>query len=178
MLDAVSIISHQRREVQFVLVVAPSRRPEEARDIISSRVDAKELQNKLTITHGETYEVLAASDAAAIASGTATLEATLLETPMVIVYKESFVNWHTLGRLITAEHYGLANLIAGERLVTELMQTELNGERLAGELVSLLDPERNKAARAKLHEVASRLGEGGASTRAARRILRALEGWS
>ena len=64
---------------------------------------------------------------------------------MVIVYKESAINWHTLGSLITTDHYGLVNLIAGERIVTELMQDELNGERLAAELQTLLDPEANAA---------------------------------
>ncbi len=178
MLDAASLISRKHSHVQFVLVVAPSRTPEEAKQIIANRVDSAQLQQILRITHDETYEALAASDAAAIASGTATLEATLLGTPMVIVYKESFVNWHTLGRVITAEHYGLANLMAGERLVTELMQNDLNGEQLAAELISLLDIEKNKGLRIKLHEVTTRLGEGGASSRAARRILDALREWN
>ena len=88
---------------------------------------------------------------AAVASGTATLEAALLETPMVIVYKESSINWHTLGRLITVDHYGLVNLIAGKRLVTELMQDELTGERLCNEMIELLDPDQNQKMRSQLH---------------------------
>src|SRR6266571_3992864 len=116
-------------------------------------------------------DALSAADAAAVASGTATLEAALLGTPLVIVYKESRINWHTLGRLITAEHYGLANLIAGRRLVTELIQDDLNAERLAKELLLLIEPERNRSMRADLHEVAEKLGEGGASRRAADEIL-------
>jgi lipid-A-disaccharide synthase len=127
------------------------------------------------ITHQQTREALAASDAAAVASGTATLEAALLTTPMVIVYKESPVNWHTLGRLITAEHFGLVNLIAGKRVVTELMQHDLSGKRLAEELLSLLEPGRNAEMRAQLREVTSNLGEGGASQRAAESILRFLK---
>ena len=119
MLDAADRLSRQHPMVQLVLVVAPSRSPEEAKRIISERPDASELFNKLTIIDHETLEALAASDAAAIASGTATLEAALLGTPMVVVYKESRINWHTLGRLIMAEHYGLVNLIAGERIANE-----------------------------------------------------------
>src|SRR5258705_479012 len=170
MLDAIEVISRERREVQFVIVVAPSRTVEETKGIISQNNNDR----PLLLVHHQTRGALAASDAAAVARGTATLEAALVETPMVIVYKESFVNWHTLGRLITAEHYGLANLIAGERLVTELMQNDLNGKRLAAELLSLLDQERNKALRLRLHEVTSLLGEGGASSRAADHILKAL----
>src|SRR5262249_43808833 len=92
-------------------------------------------------------------------------------TPMVIVYKESAINWHTLGRLITAEHYGLVNLIVGRRMVTELMQNDLNAERLAHELLWLLEPERKQSKRAETHEVAEKLGEGGASRRAAEAVL-------
>jgi lipid-A-disaccharide synthase len=174
MLDAAAVIARQRDDVQFVLVVAPSRSIDEAKEIFEARSDFLSLQKRVRIIHGETREALAASTAAAIASGTATLEAALLATPMVIVYKESAINWHTLGSLITAEHYGLVNLIAGERLVTELMQNDLNGEQLATELIELLDAEKNENLRTKLRQVVDRLGDSGASATAAARILRAL----
>jgi lipid-A-disaccharide synthase len=173
MLDAAALIAKTQPQTQFVLVVAPSRSLEEAKQIVTGA--RKELPATLRIIHHETREALGAADAAAIASGTATLEAAILGTPMVIVYKESPVNWHTLGRLITADHYGLVNLVAGERVVTELMQNELNGESLAAELLSLLGKERNEEMRNKLREVAARLGDDGASERAAERILAFLE---
>jgi lipid-A-disaccharide synthase len=88
------------------------------------------MKESLTVIHHQTRDALAAADAAAVASGTATLEAALLGIPTVIVYKESALNWHTLGNLITAEHYGLVNLIAGRRLATELMQDDFTGESL------------------------------------------------
>ncbi|MDQ3172674.1 MAG: lipid-A-disaccharide synthase [Acidobacteriota bacterium] len=175
MLDGAAIISVTRPDVQFVLVVAPSLSPDEARDTIRARTASSHVPEVLRIVHQETFEALAASDAAAVASGTVTLEAALLGTPMVIVYKESPINWHILGRLITTDHYGLVNLIAGERIVTELMQGELNGERLAAELMVLLDDQRNHTLRNRLHDVAHQLGAGGASRRAAERILTALE---
>jgi lipid-A-disaccharide synthase len=84
------------------------------------------------------------------------------------------VNWHTLGRLINVDHFGLVNLVAGERVVNELMQSDLNGETLAAELLSLLDAKRNATMRITLREVAQQLGEGGASERAAEHILAAL----
>ena len=80
-----------------------------------------------------------------------------------------------MGRLITTEHYGLVNLIAGEEVATELMQDDLNGERLADELLLLLDRNRNEEARQRLREVSEQLGEGGASQRAAKRILEFLD---
>jgi lipid-A-disaccharide synthase len=119
----------------------------------------------------QTREALGASDAAAVASGTATLEAALLETPMVVVYRESPVNWHTLGRLITVQHYGLVNLVAGKEIAKELMQDQLTGANLTQELLKLLDPQTNKAMRAQLRDVARALGEPGASHRAAELIL-------
>jgi lipid-A-disaccharide synthase len=176
MLDAASLISQTHPEIQFVIPVAPTRtRAEVEAHIEAAQRKGRSLPHALVVAEGETREALAASDAAAVASGTATLEAAITGTPSVIVYKESAVNWHTLGRLITAEHFGLVNLIAGRRLLTELMQDQLTGEQLAAELLSLLDQERNRLVREELHEVAARLGQGGASTRAAETILRFLQ---
>jgi lipid-A-disaccharide synthase len=154
-------------EIQPVIVVAPSRTIEETKAILSSL-------NSIRIVQGQTREALAASNAAAIASGTATLEGALLKTPMVVVYKESAVNWHTLGRLITVPHYGLVNLVAGTEIATELMQNDLTGDRLAQELIQLLDPKRNETARVELRRVGEQLGEAGASDRAADLVLKFL----
>jgi lipid-A-disaccharide synthase len=93
---------------------------------------------------------------------------------MVIVYKESTINWHTLGRLITVSHYGLVNLVAGKEIARELMQDQLDGENLVRELVKLLEPETNQAMRASLRNVAHKLGDPGASQRAAERIIEFL----
>jgi lipid-A-disaccharide synthase len=179
MLEAAALISARRPDIQFVVVVAPSRSSDEVRDIVrAQRATPEPMPSCLHIVSSQSREALAASDVAAIASGTATLEAALLGTPMVVVYKESWVNWNTLGRLITVDHYGLVNLVAGERVATELMQDDLNGERLANELLLLLDENRNEEARARLHEVAGQLGEGGASERAAIAVLDALQKWN
>ena len=167
MAAAIEKLKTARPEIQPVVVVAPSRTIEETRQILSP-------MNSITMVQGQTRDALAASDAAAIASGTATLEGALLETPMVVVYKESAVNWHTLGRLITVPHYGLVNLVAGTEIATELMQTDLTADKLVHEIIQLLDPTRNRAAREELRRVSSLLGEGGASDRAADLILKFL----
>jgi len=167
MLDAASLLEAGDPEIQFVLVVAPSRSRAEVEKIL-----ARKAQVKLCIVEHQTREALAAADAAAITSGTATLEAALLNTPMVIVYKESFINWHTLGALIHGDYKGLPNLIAGRELVTELMQDDLNGKRLSEEILALLEPERNQLVRAQLLEVRDQLGESDASRQAAERVLR------
>ena len=164
MAAAISKLKSTHPDIQPVIVVAPSRTVEETKEILSGI-------NSILLVHGQTRDALAAADAAAIASGTATLEGALLETPMVVVYKESAVNWHTLGRLITVPHYGLVNLVAGNQIATELMQNDLTGERLAHELFQLLDPKTNRAAREELRKVANKLGQSGASERAAEIIL-------
>ena len=169
MIDAIEQLHEAHPEVQPVIVLAPSRTEAEAREIVSDR-----RSRHIKVVQHQTREALAASYAAAIASGTATLEAALLETPMVIVYKESQINWHTLGRLITVSHYGLVNLVAGEEIATELMQKDLTGENLTAKLSELLDPETNQAMRERLHQVAHKLGEPGASSRAAQLVLEFL----
>lgn len=165
MVDAIAELRTLRPEVQSVVVVAPSRTVDEVREITSSNIKLIERQ---------TREALGASDAAAVASGTATLEAALLETPMVVVYKESPINWHTLGRLITVPHYGLVNLVAGKEIATELMQDMLTSENLTAKLLELLEPETNKSMRESLRDVAHKLGDPGASQRAAELILKNL----
>ena len=173
LLDAAGIIFEQRPEIQFVVVAAPSRSEGELKEIIRGWRGQSRSEVTLLITR-DTREALAASNAAAVASGTATLEAALLGTPMVIVYKESAVNWNTLGRLISVDHYGLVNLVAGQRVVTELMQDDLNGEKVARELLSLLNEKQNREMRTRLNEVARQLGEGGASERAAEFVIGSL----
>lgn len=177
MLDAAAHVSHKLPDTQFVLALASRRAPEEAASIVAAHPEAATLAPHLVVAHDEAREALAASDAAAVCSGTATLEAALLSTPLVVVYKESALNWHTLGRLIEVEHYGLVNLVAGYRVAPELMQNDFTGESLARELLALLEPARNASVRTRLREATALLGEGGASHRAAEAVLRALRDW-
>ena len=177
MLDAAARISHERPEAQFIIALASRRSPAEAERIIAAHAESAALTLRVRVASDETREALAASDAAAVCSGTATLEAALTTTPLVVVYKESALNWHTLGRLINVEHYGLVNLIARERIAPELLQKDFTGERLASELLSLLGAQRNADVRASLREATERRGEGGASLRAAEAMLRAVRSW-
>jgi lipid-A-disaccharide synthase len=177
MLDAAARALETKPDAQFLLALAARRSREEAERIISSHPSGARLAPQAKVVYDEAREALAASDAAAVCSGTATLEAALLGTPLVVVYKESALNWHTLGRLIEVEHYGLVNLVAGRRLAPELLQDDFTGDKLARELLTLLEPDKNKEVRAQLREATARLGEGGASRRAAEAVLAALRRW-
>jgi lipid-A-disaccharide synthase len=190
MLEAAPLVARRRAGTQFVVALAPSRAAEEAARIVQAArgtrerdgtggdaAEARSVAGSLRVVRGETREALSAADAAAVASGTATLEAALTETPLVVVYRESRINWHLLGGLISVEHYGLVNLVAGERIAAELMQYDFTPQRLARELAELLEPARNARARASLRAATARLGSHDASGRAAAVVLGALRAW-
>jgi lipid-A-disaccharide synthase len=132
-------------------------------------------ENLITVCD-DTFNALKASDAAAVASGTATLETGIIGTPMAIVYKTSALNYRLLRPLIDVDHFGLINLIAEERIATELIQDEFTGESLAAELFRILVPDENARVRKRLQVATDKLGHGGASRRAAEAILKLVGG--
>ena len=167
MLEAATLMNASQPDVQFVVAAASNLFQGDVQKAIG------DLTNKPPkIVENETYDALNASDAAAITSGTATLEAGIIGTPMAIVYKTSALNYGLLSPLISVDHYGLINLIAGERVAKELIQKELNAETLSTEIFRLLEPEENASMRKRLKKAADKLGQGGASKRAAEAVLR------
>jgi lipid-A-disaccharide synthase len=94
---------------------------------------------------GEAWDAMAHCDVALAASGTVTVEAALLGAPMVTFYRVSGVSW-AIGRLLVdVPFYSMVNLIAGKKVVPELMQNEMTSERMAAETVRLLDDEGERA---------------------------------
>jgi lipid-A-disaccharide synthase len=161
---------------QFVIALAGNRTVEEVTDIFTRlKNENTALPSSAAIVNGETFDALAASDAAVVTSGTATLETAIIGTPMVIVYKTSGFNYKTLRPLIDVPHFGLINLIAQERLATELIQDEFTPANLEKELSCLLEPEKNAETRARLKKVADTLGDGGTAAQAAAAILKELD---
>lgn len=172
LLTAASLLEKKVKEVQFVIAFTHEKRRgelEKAKELLKSKGVLP--PKGLIAVFGETYDAVASADAAAVTSGTATLETALLGTPMVMVYKGSGLNYLLLRPLIDVEHFCLVNLIAGERVVKELVQHDLKPPVLAEELIRLLDPKVNAGMRGKLFEVKEKLGPGGASRRAAEAIL-------
>lgn len=106
-------------------------------------------------------DVLSAADAAVVCSGTSTLQAALLSRPMVIVYRVSWLTYQILRRLVKVAHIGLVNLIAGRRLVPELVQNDLTPEALAREIGGYLDnPERRAQLGDAFASIRAQLGHG------------------
>jgi lipid-A-disaccharide synthase len=121
---------------------------------------------------GRADDVLAASDVVVTASGTATVQAALHERPMVVLYRLSPLTYALGRRFVRVDTYAMANLVAGERVVPELIQDACTPERVAHETVALLtDQSRWQYVRARLAETRAKLGPSGASLRAAEAVL-------
>jgi lipid-A-disaccharide synthase len=115
----------------------------------------------IQVIEGETWDVLAHADVALAASGTVTIEAALLGTPMVTFYKVSALSWRLGRRLVRVPYYTMVNLVAGRAVVPELMQNEISGERLAAEALRLLNnPGDRDEMRRGLAGVAAALSSG------------------
>lgn len=130
----------------------------------------------MVIVENETDAVLAAADVALTASGTATVQTALHDTPMVVVYRLSGLEYTVGRRFVKLDTFAMVNLIAGERIVPELIQDAFTPRAVADEAVSLLtDAARAASMRAGLAAVRARLGGPGASRRAAAAIANMIQ---
>ena len=128
---------------------------------------------RFTLVEGDTDTVLASADVALTASGTATVQAALHDTPMVIVYRMAPLSYQLARRVVSLDTIGMVNLIAGETIAPEFVQDAFTPEAVAREAISMLtDRDRAARIRAGLASVRARLGGPGASRRAAEAILR------
>ena len=155
-----------RPEVQWVLPVAPTLATEFVRGYLQGA--------PVMLVEGRTYAARAYADAALVASGTATLETALLGTPFAIVYRLNALTYQIARRIVKVPHFGLANVVARREVAPELLQDEVNPERLGQELSRLLEPDNARRLRAGLAEVRGHLGEPGAAARVAENLLRKL----
>ena len=108
-----------------------------------ARVQPQDLE--LTTLIGHSLEAMAAADAVLVASGTASLEAALLKRPMVITYRMPRLSWWIMQRRAYLPHAGMPNILAGERIVPELLQENATPEKLAAALVALVSDEDGRA---------------------------------
>ena len=124
------------------------------------------------VVEARTNDVLASADVVLTASGTATVQAAIHERPMVIVYRLLPLTYRLAKRFVHVEAIGMVNLVAGEKIVPELIQEAFTPEAVAEEAVSFLtDHERSERTRDALRGVRSKLGAPGASARAAQAVL-------
>jgi len=154
--------------VQFVHAKAPG---------LSAEFFARYAQPTIEIrrVEGATYDALAAADCAIVASGTATIEAALLGTPMVVIYRVTPTSAFILRRMVRTPFFSMVNLIAGRRVVPELIQDDFTPAAVESEVRRLLDPPAARdEMKSGLAEVRAKLGPGGAIERAADIFARML----
>lgn len=124
---------------------------------------------------GATYELLRQAQAALVKSGTSTLETALFGVPQVVCYAGNPVSYAIAKRVVKVRYISLVNLILDRPLVQELIQDELNTNNLRAALTEVLSPPGSEILRAGYKELCHRLGNGGASERAASAILSGIE---
>jgi lipid-A-disaccharide synthase len=164
MLDAIAILKKDR-DVDAFIVQAPT--------ISSSELLAVMQENGTfaRIVPHDRGEALAGADVALSSSGTATLECAIAGVPVVVMYRLSSMTHWLAQRLVKLQHFSLVNIVAGKSVVPELVQHDVNGARIAREVTRLLEPAEHDRIRRELAEVTRKLGEPGASRRAAEAIM-------
>jgi len=162
MLVAAGILKDRFPRIQFLLPVAPTLEM----SFVKGFVDRSGLS--VTVVNGAQYDVLRASDAAIVASGTATLETGLMAVPMVIVYRISKLSYFIGKMIVDVKNIGLVNIVAGKTVVPELVQDQVSPEAIAAAIGDMLaDPQRHAAVKSELEQVRILLGERGATGKAA-----------
>ncbi len=170
MLEAAERIRAVHPDAQFVVPVAPTLRRNQLEPYLAAHrtVDVR-------LVDGRTEEVVGASDAALVKSGTSTLETAVMLRPMVVVYKLSWLSYLVGRLLVRIAHFALVNILAGKGLVPELLQREASPERMAAEIERLLGDRAAREAQLEgLRAVRASLGEPGAAARVAEEVARAM----
>jgi lipid-A-disaccharide synthase len=164
-----------RQEVHDVHFVCPTV-TRATRDMFEQALHRQQRTDlPLTLLFGHSHEALAAADLALVASGTATLETALFKTPMVIAYRQSQVSWALMRSMLYLPYVGMPNILAGERLVPELLQDQATPAALAAALLALLrDGAARKRQVERFHEFHHLLRQNTAE-KAAEAVLGVLE---
>ena len=171
MLDAAEILTQRHPGIRFLVSCSASVSPAQLSGIISAR----RRQADIEVVSTGLADVYRQSTLVVAASGTVTLETAIEGIPMVVIYKVSPVSYRLGRALIRVDHISLVNLIAGRRLVPELVQDDASPERIAGTVTGLLsDTEELLGTRKDLMDLRRRLGQSGASDRTATIALELL----
>lgn len=165
-LDAARLLKDRHPEVQFVLPLASSLKREQ----LQSAIDASGLE--ISVVANATHDVIQVCDAIITVSGTVTMEIAILGVPMVIIYKVSPFTYAVGKRLIKVDHIGICNIVAGDRVVRELIQHDAEPEKISAEIAAILeDAEYSSRIRSDLAAIPAKLGDGGALRRVAQLAL-------
>jgi lipid-A-disaccharide synthase len=170
MLRAADILARQKPGAKFILPAAPGVNVQELKKFLRPH------SIPIAVVEGQTYGAIIAADMVIVASGTATLETAILGKPMVIVYKVSPVSYWVGKAMVKVNWIGLANIVAGKKVVPELLQEEVRGERIAEEALRILNDAAYRREMVEgLAEVRKKLGVPGAAERVARMALEMIK---
>jgi lipid-A-disaccharide synthase len=170
LLESAELALQRTDDVQFVLPRASSV----SEELIQKYLDRFSVP--VVVVDKDRTNVRAAMDFAWVASGTATLETAILGTPLLIVYKVSFLTWIIAQRLVETPYIGLVNIVAEDRIVPELLQDDANAEKISDMTLEYLSNDEKMAElRAGLDRVRERMGGPGAAERGAALALAYLE---
>lgn len=153
-------------EYQFVIAGAPSQSFEFYRPFIE--------KDNVAFISNKTYDLLSISHAALVTSGTATLETALFKVPQVVCYKANAISYQIAKRIITLKYISLVNLIMDREVVTELIQNDLNTNRLKKALTAILNKDRRQNLFIDYYDLEKKLGGKGASQKTAKLIYESL----
>jgi lipid-A-disaccharide synthase len=166
LLASACLLQKEIPDLQFVIPLAPGI----PKTILSSWME--NISVPVKVVEGFTYDVMNLSELLIAASGTVTLEGAILGKPMIIIYKVSFPSYWIARALIRVDHIGLVNLVAEKEIAPELIQKEVNPQRIADEAFRILrDPILSRKMAESMGEVRQKLGEPGAAQRAAHIVL-------
>ena len=174
MLKAAANIADVYPKAQWILPLAPGISRESVSEYCrGNRFTRFPLQTPpLKIVENQTYTAMRASTLLLVTSGTATLEATCIGTPMIILFRTASINWHIIKMLTPLNRSGLPNLIAGHDIVPELLQTALTPDALTALALDFLRyPEKREEQRESLQAVYTQLGTAGAAERTAELVF-------
>lgn len=164
LLESARIVHHQYPQSQFIIPLTKSFNMDNIQPILDAYEDLP-----IQIVHSHIHDVMNCCDAIVTASGTVTLETALMTTPMVIVYKMSGLSYGIMKRLITIDHIGLPNILAGKEIVKEMLQQYANEDNISTEILKMLtDQQYHQQVVSELEKVRDKLGSSGGSERVAK----------
>lgn len=132
LVESMNTLNSKLNNIQFVIPVAPTL----SEDFVESEL--KDRPDNTLLTQHESTDVIQCCDAVIVASGTATLEVSLLEKPMCIVYKTHWLTYLLVKYLLKIEHVGLANIVAGKGIVPEFIQGDASATKISDYIEKLL----------------------------------------
>jgi len=169
MLESSALLKTRIKNVKLLLGLAPTIKKDKVESLLPHA------NSRVRIIENLTYDVMKHCDLLLIASGSATLECAILGTPFLVLYKTSFWTYLIAKSLISIPNIALANVVAGKRIVPEFIQKKAIPQKIADEMYEILsDKNRYKAIQNELEKVKEKMGEEGASKRAAQIVARMM----